>query len=235
MQIRLFVEDKLDGVKTVQLKQEQVHYLKNVLRAEIGSEVYLFNGLDGEFLSKLSKLDKKEALLEIVKKTREQEVSRDIEICFAPVKREATELIVQKATELGATKIIPVITEFTSFTHVNIDRLKSIVLEACEQCRRIDVPELAEPISFKDFIKKQEYGTLIHLDETGNGKKIDELYSKLEKSEKISILVGPQGGFSDKEREEISKLPNTIGMDLGKRILKAETAAIASLALFTCR
>ncbi len=234
MQIRLFIDQPLAVGATVFLTLEQTHYLRNVLRAQPGAELFVFDGKNGEFSAVLSALDKKSAEIQICRLLRGQPEKYDVRLYFAPLKRDRTDLVVEKATELGVTQIIPVITEYTAAKRVNTDRLRLIAIEACEQCRRLDVPEILEPVSLKELLEQQNETKplLIHLDETGQGKKAETVFKELTSA---AFLVGPEGGFSEAERVLIKKTPYTAGMDLGKRILRAETAAIAALALFMCR
>ena len=234
MQIRLFVETPLSVGATVSLKAEQAHYLRNVLRTEIGTELFVFDGKNGEFAAVLSSLGKKDGQIQICRRLREQPAKRDVSLYFSPLKKDCTELVAEKATELGATRIVPVITEYTSVKRVNTERLRLIVVEACEQCRRLDVPEVEEPVTLAELLAGQDETKplLFHLDETGRGKKAKELFGDLTSA---AFLIGPEGGFSDKERALIANTPNTAGMDLGERILRAETAAVAALSLFMCR
>lgn len=234
MQIRLFVDAPLNIGATVFLNENQIHYLRNVLRAKTGAELFVFNGRDGEFSAVLSALDKKSAQIQICRRLRGQPEKRDVRLYFSPLKRDCTELVVEKATELGATQIVPVITQYTAMPRVNADRLRAVALEACEQCRRLDVPEILAPVSLTELLAAQDETkpALIHLDETGRGKRAADLFAGLESA---AFLTGPEGGFSDAERAMIAKTPNTAGLDLGERILRAETASIAALALFMCR
>lgn len=234
MQIRLFVNAPLRVGATVFLTEGQAHYLRSVLRAETGAELFVFNGKDGEFSAVLSALNKKDGQIQICRCLREQPEKKDVRLYFSPLKRDCTEWVVEKATELGVTQIVPVITEYTSVRHVNTDRLRLIATEACEQCRRLDVPEILEPVTLKEVLLAQDdtKPLLIHLDETGRGKRAAVVFDGIEAA---SFLVGPEGGFSQTERDLIAKTPHTAGMDLGERILRAETAAVSALALFMCR
>lgn len=234
MQIRLFISQPLAVGMTVSLPENQVHYLRNVLRARPGAELFVFDGKNGEFAAVLSSLNKKEAQIQICRLLRGLPEKRDVRLYFSPLKRDCTELVVEKATELGVTRIVPVITEYTSVKRVNLERLRAVAVEACEQCRRLDVPEISEPVDLVSLLAVQDETRplLVHLDETGAGKKAAEIFSGLTDA---AFLVGPEGGFSEKERALIRKTNHTAGMDMGERILRAETAAIAALALFMCR
>ena len=179
-------------------------------------------------------MNKKEAQIQICRVLRGQPEKRDVRLYFAPLKRDRTELVVEKATELGVTKIVPVITQYTSVKRVNVERLRAVATEACEQCRRLDMPEISEPVALAVLLNEQnaDKPLLVHLDETGAGRKAEQVFDGLDKA---AFLVGPEGGFSDSERALIARTPHTAGLDLGERILRAETAAVAALALFMCR
>lgn len=233
MQIRLFVPDALSAKTEVPLSEAQAHYLRSVLRVAEGEGVFLFNGRDGEFSGSVVFPAKKKAAVRVGRQTRFQPPSRDVRLYFAPLKRDCTDLVVEKATELGVSKIRPVLTEFTAVSRVNTERLQAIAVEAAEQCRRLDVPEILPPVALKTLLAQwgAEDPALLHLDETGNGKPASAV---LERSCPAAFLVGPEGGFSAAERALIAKTPNAAGLDLGERILRAETAAIAVLALYSC-
>lgn len=234
MQIRLFIDSPLSVGQTVALPENQVHYLKNVLRADVGAELYVFDGKHGEFAAVLSALGKKSGDIQICRVLRGQPEPRDVRLYFSPLKRDCTELVAEKATELGATRLVPVITDYTAMKRVNVERLKATVVEACEQCRRLDVPQVDEPALLRDVLSGwgESDPVLFHLDETGRGKRAGEVFAGVERA---AFLTGPEGGFSETERALIAKTPNTVGLDLGERILRAETASIAALALFMCR
>lgn len=234
MQIRLFIDSPLSVGQTVALPEKQVHYLKNVLRVDVGAELYVFDGKNGEFAAVLSALGKKNGDIQICRALREQPAARDVRLYFSPLKRDCTELVAEKATELGATRLVPVITDYTAMKRVNVERLKATVVEACEQCRRLDVPTVDNPVALRDVLAGwgESDPVLFHLDETGRGKRAGEVFAGVERA---AFLTGPEGGFSESERALIAKTPNTVGLDLGERILRAETASIAALALFMCR
>ena len=228
------METPLSVGATVSLTAEQAHYLRDVLRAQIGAELFVFDGKSGEYAAVLSSLGKRDGQIQICRLLRSQPEKRDLRLYFSPLKRDCTDWVAEKATELGVTQIVPVITEYTSVRRVNTERLRLIAVEACEQCRRLDVPEISEPVGLRELLERQDETKplLIHLDETGRGKKAGELLKNIESA---AFLVGPEGGFSETERALIAKTPHTAGMDLGERILRAETAAVAALSLFSCR
>lgn len=234
MQIRLFTPEPLVPGREVPLSAEQVHYLRNVLRVAEGRDVFLFNGREGEFAGRIAQLDKKNGRASVEKLLRPQPPAEDVRLYFAPLKRDCTDLVVEKATELGATLICPVMTEFTVASRVNTDRLRAIAVEAAEQCRRLDIPEVAEPVSLKDMLaaRSGESPLLLHLDESGEGRPAAEVLSEAKGG--VAFLVGPEGGFSETERILIARAPRTAAVSLGPRILRAETAALAVLALRAC-
>lgn len=233
MQIRLFVPADLFPDGEVSLSEAQAHYLRSVIRASEGDDVFLFNGRDGEFSGRISLLDKKKAAVGHLIRTRFQPEKKDLRLYFAPLKRDCTDLVVEKATELGATLICPVMTEYTSASRVNTERLRAIAAEAAEQCRRLDVPEISEPVSLRALLssRKESDPVLIHLDESGRGLSASAV---IDAARPAAFLVGPEGGFSEAERSLIAQTPDTVGLDLGERILRAETAALAVLALYSC-
>lgn len=201
------------------------------MRLGIGCDVYLFNGKDGEFRAEVAETGKKSCTLLIAEKMREFEPCPDIWLIFAPLKKENNDFAIQKAVELGVSKIIPVITEYTSNSNARPERLRLQIIEAAEQCRRVDVPELAEPIKLAGLLKTwNENRKLLFLDETGAGKTAGEILPHCPAP--AAILTGPEGGFSEKELENLRNLPYTCGISLGKRILRAETAALSALSLW---
>lgn len=235
MQIRLYVHSPLNAGSEIPLSESQVHYLRNVLRSEKGQDIFLFNGKDGEYSGTISVLEKKKGYVTAEALLRPQPDADDVRLYFAPLKRDNTDLVVEKATELGVTEICPVLTAYTVTSRVNIDRLQSIAIEASEQCRRLDIPKISAPVPLKTLLASRQPTDpiLLHLDESGNGKPAREVISTVQGG--VGFLIGPEGGFSEQERKLIEKMPHTTGIDLGPRILRAETAAIAALALYACQ
>lgn len=229
--IRLFTEEKLITGTKIACTVNQAHYLQNVMRVKLNDEVYIFNGKDGEFCAKLIETGKKSCVLLVTEKFKNFEPCPDIWLLFAPLKKENNDFTIQKAVELGVTKIIPVITEYTSNSKIRTERLNLQMIEAAEQCRRVDLPQAEEPIKLSDLLNNWDKGRkLLYMDETGAGNTAGELLPQC--SAPAAILIGPEGGFSEKELETLRKLPYTYGISLGKRILRAETAAISALALW---
>ena len=210
----------------MELDPAQANYLGNVMRLKVGGEALLFDGASGEWLGRVTDARKKRMTLNIERRTRDQESVPDVWLAFAPVKRQGTDWLVEKATELGATRLIPVITQRTVAERVKLERLEAIAIEAAEQCGRTVLPEIAEPLSLAKLLEQRDEGrTLYFADEAGGDRAADAFTSG-----PALLLTGPEGGFSDDERNRIRAAPNSVPISLGPRILRAETAALASLA-----
>lgn len=227
--IRIYMNTALPIGSVIACMPEQAHYLVNVLRVKIGDEVYIFNGSDGEFCTSVASAGKKECLLEVKSLYKKFEKSPDVWLLFAPLKKDNTDLVVEKATELGVSKIVPVITKYTNAAKVRPERLQAQIIEAAEQSRRQDVPELVEVDTLQHILQNwPSERTLFYLDETGGGSEVVNVFNN--SKEPAALLVGPEGGFSQKELEILQKCKYTCAITLGKRILRAETAVIAALA-----
>ncbi len=227
--IRIFVErDSIKLGDVFALEEKQTHYLLNVMKKTLGDSFLCFNGADGEFEAKIAKTAKKYAEVEIVKKTKDFIPCDDVWLIFAPIKKDRTDFVIEKATELGATKIIPVITKHTISDKTKTQRFVLQAIEASEQSRRIDIPQIDDAISFKNLLKDWDPSRcLYYMDETGNGEPISKAFANSQKP--AAILVGPEGGFCKEELDFLSKMSYTKGVSLGKLILRAETAVVAAL------
>ena len=223
---RLFVDAPLGEGARVDLDAGQANYLGNVLRMKEGAELLLFDGRSGEWLARITEAGKKRMTLAVERRNREAEVIPDVWLAFAPVKRSQTDWLVEKATELGVAKLMPVVTARTVVERVKLDRLRVIAIEAAEQCGRTRLPEIDEPVSLAAFLKGNDR-TIYFADETGG-----EVVASAFKPGAATILTGPEGGFTDDERSAICAAPNTTAISLGPRILRAETAALAALAAY---
>ena len=222
---RLFVPTALDAGVNVELDPSQANYLGNVMRLGVGGEVLLFDGSNGEWLASVADAGKKRMTLSVERRTREQESVPDLWLAFAPVKRAQTDWLVEKATELGVARLLPVTTQRTIVDRVKLERLDSIAIEAAEQCNRTTIPTIVEPVTLGDFLKSRAPArTLYFADESGG-----EAASKAFKPGAAIILTGPEGGFTDEERAAIRSSENTVAISLGPRILRAETAALAAV------
>lgn len=226
--IRLFVDTPLCLGEQILLSEKQSHYLQNVMKQEKGGRILCFDGKNGEYECELVECGKKACLAEVLQKTQDFYVCPDIWLLFAPVKKDQTDFIIQKATELGIKKIVPVITERTISDKVKKERFVLQAVEACEQCRRVDVPGIEEAISLDKLLSAwNTERKLYFMDETGGGKNIRDMFAKA--AAPAAVLVGPEGGFSEKELEKLRKQPYAEAVTMGKRILRAETAVAAAL------
>jgi len=224
---RLYINQNLDTAETVNPSEEQIHYLNNVLRTCDGDKIAVFDGKNGEYIFKINKTGKKNIILKKIEKCRDFYLPPDLWLLFAPVKKDKTDFIIQKACELGVRKIIPTITQRTICERIKIERYQAQVIEACEQCRRVDVPEIHIPITLNDVIKGWDKRKLFFMDETGNGNNINNSFSS--SPAEAAILVGPEGGFAEKELAMLRSLNFAQGVSMGVRIMRAETAVTAAL------
>lgn len=225
---RLFTAAPLAAGAGVTLDPAQSHYLANVLRLGVGAEVLLFDGTSGEWLAHVSSAGRKAMTLAVDRRTRQLEHVPDVILAFAPVKRAQTDWLVEKATELGAARLLPVVTARTIAERVKIDRLRAIAIEAAEQCSRTTVPAIADPVRLADLPSTAgAERTLYFADEQGGAPAASAFAPG-----PALILTGPEGGFTEAEREMIRGWPRTTAISLGPRILRAETAALAALTCY---
>lgn len=228
---RLYVDaDSLRLGDILSLPPAQTHYLRSVLRAQPGQNVDVFNGRDGAFEAEITALTKASAHLMLKQRSAPQEVLPKIALAFALLKKERTQMVVEKATELGAARLIPMVTERTQGPAVKQwkpDKAKAHAIEACEQCGRTALPDIAPPTPFKQLLGAG--GILLYADEMRAGAPT----LKLPRAENAwqTLLIGPEGGWSAAEREALKACTHAAPISLGPRILRAETAAIAALTL----
>jgi len=229
---RLYVSQDLAGGAEVKLDPSQTNYLVNVLRLGAGAPVLLFNGRDGEFSSSLDTSSRKAASLVVGARTRAQEAPPDVDYLFAPLKHARLDYMAQKAVEMGARSLRPVITRHTQVTRVNLERLRANAIEACEQCGIIWVPEIppVEPLgeALKGWPAER---LLVFCDEEAEQASPLDALAGAPKEGGVSLLIGPEGGFGDDERAAILSAPRVVRLSLGPRILRADTAAVAALTL----
>ena len=236
--IRLFVEENLQTGIDLEIKASQFHYLKNVMRLAIGAEVTLFNGRDGEYLAEITDSGKHSMTVKLMKQSRPQSDDPDIWLIFAPIKKNRLDMIAEKATELGVAKLVPVITDHTNVERVKTDRLRANAIEAAEQCCRLTVPEITEPMPLQKLLDNWEVTRrLLVIDETtvedGDASVSMATLGKSKDGQACdAILIGPEGGFSASELDLLGNLPFVTKVSLGGRILRAETAALAALTLW---
>lgn len=223
---RLFVEQPLAAGVAILLEGNKAHYLANVLRLGVGAEVLLFDGVSGEWRAAIRTVAKKTLALELLERIRPLEELPPLTLAFAPVKRAPLEWLIEKATELGVARLQPVITARTVVERMKPERLRLITVEAAEQCGRTRLPELHEPIALDRLLADQP-GAILFADETGGV----PLASAAKPQSPATILIGPEGGFSPDERDAILS-SGAIGIGLGPRILRSETAALAAVSLY---
>lgn len=225
---RLFVRTRLSEGGHVQLDPAQANYLGNVLRLSEGAELLVFDGTSGEWLARIAETSKKRMTLMVERRTREPETIPDIWLAFAPVKRSQTDWLVEKATELGAARLIPIITQRTIVDRMKPDRLQVIAIEAAEQCGRTRLPGIAEPLPLTHLLDQRDPDRTLYFADENGGESATDAFRK----GRALILIGPEGGFTEKERALVRAAANSVPISLGPRILRAETAALASLSAF---
>ncbi|MER9277167.1 16S rRNA (uracil(1498)-N(3))-methyltransferase [Mesorhizobium sp. M0522] len=228
---RLFVPDGLGPDIEFDIGPQQSHYLSHVLRLGEGAEILVFNGRDGEWSAAIAAKSKKALRLKLLASQRPQPPLPDLVYCFAPLKQGRLDYLVQKAVEMGAGILQPVITQHTQVAKPGIERLRANVVEAAEQCGILAVPELREAEKFERLLSNWDRERrLIFCDEDAStNSPLPALQAVREN--KLGLLVGPEGGFSDEERRMLRALPFVTAIPLGPRILRADTAAVAALAL----
>jgi len=231
--IRLFVEDDLASGTGFTLGRDQSHYLQNVMRRGVGDRVALFNGRDGEFWAELTEMRRGAVGLSLGEQFREQAPEPDLWLVFAPIKRAAVHFMVTKATELGVSRIVPVITARTNSERVNTRRLRANATEAAEQSERLSVPEIDEPVRFPAFLEQwPDTRRLLVGDETGAGRPIAEVAAEMAQTPMpLAVMTGPEGGFAPDELDQLRDVPFVTPVGLGPRVLRADTAALAALAV----
>lgn len=229
--IRLYVDHPLSGGQTVPLVPDQAHYLFAVMRLGKGADVALFNGRDGEWLARVVEAGKRKGLLEVVAQTAPLRLPPDLWLLFAPIKKARTDFIVEKAAEMGAARICPVQTDFTNSERIRQDRLQAHAVEAAEQCGGTFVPEVADLVRLGEMLDGWDPARrIMFCDEALAGGR-DGLPA-MTPTGPWAILVGPEGGFSDHERNRLGGLPFAHPVSLGPRILRADTAAVAALTIW---
>jgi 16S rRNA (uracil1498-N3)-methyltransferase len=229
---RLFVDAALAAGETVALERSQSNYLGNVLRLSAGGTILVFNGRDGEWQASILGRKRPDSL-NIVAQTRPQDRLPDLAYVFAPLKHARLDYMVQKAVEIGASSLQPVLTRFTQVSRVNGERMRANVIEAAEQCGILSLATVAEPEPLDRYLGQREVQRLlIFCDEAADATNpLQALQSGLAASNGIDVLIGPEGGFAEEERAILLRQPQTLRLSLGPRVLRADTAAVAALAL----
>lgn len=227
---RLFLEAELQNSAVLPLEPPQAHFLKTVLRLEVGRRLLVFNGRDGEWLAKIIELDRKRGKLQLLRQTRMQEPEPELWLAFAPIKAGRIDWLVEKATELGASRLLPVLTERTIVERVKLERLQTHAREAAEQCERLTLPEIEPPRSLDDLLRRWPAGRRLLL--AAERSEAPPLPQVLQQGKPpLGLLVGPEGGFTEAELKRLAAHDDVQAVALGPRILRSETAALAGLAV----
>ena len=240
---RVYLDAPLAEGLAVSFDRAQANYLLNVLRLKPGDTLLLFNGRDGEWQARLAGTGKRAPTAVIGERMREQPRPSDLHFLFAPLKHARLDYLVQKAVEMGAAHLQPVITRHTQVARVNLDRMRANVIEAAQQCGILTMPEVAEPVTFKAAVGQADR-LLVFCDEDAEVKDPVAALAQARPSARallpaeaaraglpLAVLIGPEGGFAEEERDALLKRPNVVRIALGPRILRADTAAVAALAL----
>ena len=228
---RLFIDAPLATAERPEVGAEHFNYLANVLRLTEGAEILAFNGRDGEWLAKLIFPSRKKIALEPIEQVRPQPLAPDLHYLFAPLKVGRLDYLVQKAVEMGAGTLQPVMTQHVQGKITSMERLQANVIEAAEQCGILSVPQVLSPKKLADVLDHWPSDRrIIFCDEGDEGQNPLTILSTIEET-KLALLVGPEGGFSEEERARLRSLPFVSAIPLGPRILRADTAAVAALAV----
>ena len=228
--IRLYFPDKIQSDLSSHLSKEHTHYLKDVMRLKIGDKLSIFNTL-GEWDAVIETYEKKGAKVKIIGKVRDKGNEKNIWLAFSPIKQNSLNFLIQKGTELGVQKFIPILSERTVVREINIERITKIIIEASEQSNRISVPEINKPELLKNFLSQfPKNASLIFCDINSKKNNLKNILTKNIDGPKC-ILIGPEGDFSENERKMINDLNQTSSISLAKNILKAETAAISAITI----
>jgi 16S rRNA (uracil1498-N3)-methyltransferase len=225
---RLYIDENLSGGLTLTLDGAPANYLGSVMRLGAGDQVKLFDGRSGEWLAEIVEAGRKRVSLVITHHLAPLQSVPDLWLVFAPIKRGRIDWLVEKATELGVARLVPAITQRTIVDRLNGDRLRAHAIEAAEQCERTILPELAEPQKLSALLRDWPAERALYFADEEGGEKLASLASP----GPAAILIGPEGGFTDEERESIRTLPQTRRVSLGPRILRADTAALAAISLW---
>lgn len=226
---RLFIDQPIVS-GAIRIDGPQAHYLIAVMRIKLGDPVKLFDGASGEWLGVAASIGKRDLTLEVSEMLRPREAVPDLWLCAAPLKKGRIDWLMEKACELGVDRVVPVLTRRTVVDRLNLDRLRAHMIEAAEQCGRTAVPTLDEPVKLAVLLRDWPSGrALFFADEAGGLPAFEAMHAR---PGPAAILIGPEGGFDDDERAAIRALPGAIGISLGPRILRADTAAAAAISLW---
>ena len=227
---RLYIDTDLAAGMSISVSGNPAHYLGQVLRLKAGDLVLLFNGRDGEWKGEITEGGRKACTIVPVEQTRPQDAAAPITLAFAPLKKTPMTFLIEKATELGVGRLQPVISQRTESARVNLERLQAGAREAAEQCERVTVPTVREPVALSAFLENWPNDQPLFMgDETGGGRAFANVLSETSADTAHGILIGPEGGFTPDELAMVAAMDFVRPIDLGPRILRAETAALAAL------
>ena len=227
---RLYVTTPLAEGAAVRVEGAQAHYLVSVMRTRAGDPVKLFDGVSGEWLGIAEDLSKRELTLIVRQRLREAETVPDLWLCAAPLKKGRVDWLAEKACELGVARLVPVLTRRTVVDRLNLERLEAHIIEAAEQCGRTTLTALDQPVKLPALLRGwAEERALFFADETGGAPALEVMRAR---PGPAAVLIGPEGGFDAEERDAIRALPQAVGVSLGPRILRADTAAAAAVSLW---
>lgn len=237
---RLYVTQELAVGAKIAAEERAQHYLRNVMRRAVGDPVVLFNGRDGEFQAEIARIDKRAVTLKVIAKRRDQDRVPDLWLCFAPLKKDATDFLIEKGTELGVSVFQPVMTRRTNSARLNLDRLAANAIEAAEQTERLTLPEIRPALGFHELLQSwPKDRRMILCAEAGPALPIADVLNALTDTESSvrsanawAIFCGPEGGFHVSELDRLQELDFVTPVGLGPRILRADTAALTALAVF---
>ena len=229
--VRLFVDAPLAAGASITCTPDQANYLVNVLRLGVGAEILVFNGREGEWRAGIADAAKRRCTLECTGRTRPQLDGPDVHYVFAPLKHARLDYMVQKATELGVARLQPVLTRRTVAARVNLERMRANAIEAAEQCGVLRIPDVAEPAKLEQILAQWDPARrLVFCDEVADIASPLDALSAVPRGP-LAVLIGPEGGFDPAERAMLRDKPFTVPISLGPRIMRADTAAVAALAL----
>ena len=228
---RLHLEADLAADVAVPLDRAQANYVLNVLRMGEGDAILVFNGRDGEWRAEVAPTGRKAAALVPRERTRKQTSPPDLQLLFAPLRKERLDYVVQKAVEMGVGRLRPVLTQHTQ-GRFNVERARANAVEAAEQCAILAIPSVDEPVKLAAALGGWDHErTLVFCDENEATQNPLDALERIERGTPLGVLVGPEGGFSDAERERLLAMPSTVPIPLGPRVLRADTAMVAALAV----
>ncbi len=229
---RLYVDKKLSSNIMIYIKEKQLHFLRNVMRIKTEDQITLFDGLTGEWLSKVVSVNRDKVILQVSKKIRELETESDLWLLFAPIKSFRMNITIQKATELGISRFIPCITQNTNQQKINFRNFKMNIIEAAEQSERLSIPIFDKSIKLYELLNSfpKDRGLIFCNENQISSLSIyDQLFEKKNNFKKWAILIGPEGGFDENEISYIESLSNSISVTLGKRVLRSDTATTVAI------